>query len=36
MPWTKIPSISPAQEFATIVGDRAKPGLYIQLVRWKA
>jgi hypothetical protein len=35
MPWTKIPSISPAQEFATIVGDRAKPGLYIQLVRWK-
>ena len=34
MPWTKIPSISTAQEFATIVGDRAKPGLYIQLVRW--
>jgi hypothetical protein len=34
MPWTKIPSISPTQEFATIVGDRAKPGLYIQLVRW--
>jgi len=24
----------PAQEFATIVGDRAKSGLYIQLVRW--
>ena len=33
MPWTKIPGID-AQEFATIVGDRAKPGLYIQLVRW--
>jgi quercetin dioxygenase-like cupin family protein len=34
MPWTRIPRIGPAQEFATIVGDRAKPGLYIQLVRW--
>ena len=34
MPWTKMPGIGPAQEFATIVGDRAKPGLYIQLVRW--
>ena len=34
MPWTKIPGISAAQEFATIVGDRAKPGFYIQLVRW--
>ena len=34
MPWTRIPGIGPAQEFATIVGDRAKPGLYIQLVRW--
>lgn len=34
MPWKKIPSISAAQEFATIVGDRAKSGLYIQLVRW--
>jgi len=33
MPWTKVPGID-AQEFATIVGDRAKPGLYIQLVRW--
>jgi quercetin dioxygenase-like cupin family protein len=33
MPWTRIPGIS-QQEFATIVGDRAKPGLYIQLVRW--
>ena len=33
MPWTKIPGID-AQDFATIVGDRAKPGLYIQLVRW--
>jgi quercetin dioxygenase-like cupin family protein len=34
MPWVKIPGISTAQDFATIVGDRAKPGLYIQLVRW--
>ena len=34
MPWTKIPGIGSQQEFATIVGDRAKPGLYIQLVRW--
>ena len=33
MPWTRIVGIGP-QEFATIVGDRAKPGLYIQLVRW--
>ena len=33
MPWKKIPGFG-AQEFATIVGDRAKPGLYIQLVRW--
>jgi quercetin dioxygenase-like cupin family protein len=35
MPWKRIPSISPKQEFATIVGDRAKAGLYIQLVRWE-
>jgi quercetin dioxygenase-like cupin family protein len=35
MPWTKIPGIV-SQEFATIVGDRAKAGLYIQLVRWPA
>ena len=34
MPWVKIPGISASQDFATIVGDRAKPGLYIQLVRW--
>ena len=34
MPWTKIPGISAAQDFATIVGDRGKAGLYIQLVRW--
>ena len=34
MPWMKIPGIGSQQEFATIVGDRAKPGLYIQLVRW--
>jgi quercetin dioxygenase-like cupin family protein len=33
MPWTRIAGIA-SQEFATIVGDRAKPGLYIQLVRW--
>ena len=33
MPWTRILGIGPL-EFATIVGDRAKPGLYIQLVRW--
>jgi hypothetical protein len=31
MPW--VSGIGPV-EFATIVGDRAKPGLYIQLVRW--
>jgi quercetin dioxygenase-like cupin family protein len=33
MAWSKIPGLGP-QEFATVVGDRAKPGLYIQLVRW--
>ena len=33
VPWTGIPGIGQL-EFATIVGDRAKPGLYIQLVRW--
>jgi len=33
MPWTRVPGIE-QQEFATVVGDRAKPGLYIQLVRW--
>ena len=31
--WTKTPDTGPL-EFATVVGDRAKPGLYIQLVRW--
>jgi len=31
--WTKNPDTGPL-EFATVVGDRAKPGLYIQLVRW--
>jgi len=29
--WTKTAN---GLEFATLVGDRAKPGLYIQLVRW--
>jgi quercetin dioxygenase-like cupin family protein len=33
MPWTRILGIGPL-EFATIVGDRAKAGQYIQLVRW--
>jgi len=31
--WRKNPSGS-ALDFATLVGDRSKPGLYIQLVRW--
>jgi quercetin dioxygenase-like cupin family protein len=31
--WKKNPNGSPL-EFATLVGDRNKPGLYIQLVRW--
>ena len=31
--WSKNPETGPL-EFATIVGDRRKPGLYIQLVRW--
>jgi quercetin dioxygenase-like cupin family protein len=31
--WSKNPSTGPL-EFATIVGDRGKPGLYIQFVRW--
>lgn len=30
--WTKFPN-GPL-EYANMVGDRAKPGLYIQLVRW--
>lgn len=33
MPWIKSPDGS-GRELATLVGDRAKPGLYIQLVRW--
>lgn len=33
MPWTRVLGFGPI-EFATIVGDRARPGLYIQLVRW--
>jgi quercetin dioxygenase-like cupin family protein len=33
MPWTRVLGIGPL-EFATIVGDRARPGLCIQLVRW--
>jgi quercetin dioxygenase-like cupin family protein len=33
MAWTKNPDTGPL-EFATVVGDRSKPGLYIQLVRW--
>jgi quercetin dioxygenase-like cupin family protein len=33
MPWTRVLGVGPI-EFATIVGDRARPGLYIQLVRW--
>src|SRR5271169_4337864 len=33
MAWTKLPGTG-ALEFVTIVGDRTKPGLYIQLVRW--
>jgi quercetin dioxygenase-like cupin family protein len=31
--WKKNPNGSPL-EFASLVGDRTKPGLYIQLVRW--
>jgi quercetin dioxygenase-like cupin family protein len=31
--WSKNPGTG-SLEFATVVGDRAKPGLYIQLVRW--
>ena len=31
--WKKAPDGGPL-EFATMVGDRSKPGLYIQLVRW--
>jgi len=31
--WSKNPNTGPL-EFATVVGDRGKPGLYIQLVRW--
>jgi len=31
--WSRNPSGGPL-EVATIVGDRDKPGLYIQLVRW--
>jgi uncharacterized RmlC-like cupin family protein len=31
--WSKNPNTGPL-EFATIVGDRGKPGLYIQFVRW--
>ena len=31
MPWTRIPGIGAAQEFATIVGDRAKPELSFNL-----
>jgi quercetin dioxygenase-like cupin family protein len=31
--WSKTPGTGPL-EFATVVGDRKKPGLYIQLVRW--
>jgi hypothetical protein len=33
MTWAKSPDGS-GREFATVVGDRSKPGLYIQLVRW--
>jgi quercetin dioxygenase-like cupin family protein len=33
MAWAKNPATGPL-EFATVVGDRKKPGLYIQLVRW--
>ena len=29
--WTKGPD---GRDFATLVGDRTKPGMYIQLVRW--
>jgi quercetin dioxygenase-like cupin family protein len=31
--WQKNPA-GGGLEFATVVGDRSKPGLYIQLVRW--
>jgi quercetin dioxygenase-like cupin family protein len=31
--WQKDPA-GGRLEFATVVGDRSKPGLYIQLVRW--
>jgi len=33
MPWKKDPRGGPIDR-ATLVGDRSKPGLYIQLVRW--
>ena len=33
MKWVKG-SDGTGREFATVVGDRSKPGLYIQLVRW--
>ena len=33
MTWKKAPDGS-GREFATMVGDRSKPGMYIQLVRW--
>jgi quercetin dioxygenase-like cupin family protein len=33
--WQKNPAGGPL-EVATVVGDRSKPGLYIQLVRWPA
>jgi quercetin dioxygenase-like cupin family protein len=35
MDWKKSPDGS-GREFATLVGDRSKPGMYIQLVRWPA
>ena len=33
IPWEKDPHGGPLER-ATLVGDRSKPGLYIQLVRW--
>ncbi|NVO12744.1 MAG: cupin domain-containing protein [Rhodoplanes sp.] len=33
MEWKKAPDGS-GREFATMIGDRSKPGTYIQLVRW--
>ena len=35
MDWKKSPDGS-GREFSTLVGDRSKPGMYIQLVRWPA